>query len=238
VLIKKFIAVSNAYEVLHDEETRKEYDNVLANPDALYAKYGAYVRFRYKQTNVWVVLGGLLVFASIFHYFYWWSRYLLVRRHVSQDPRVLARMKQRAQRELAIDEMSNSKKDKKLLKEELESKMKEQSLDEYVQVSGWQGRPPKFTDNLIFLLLWTPWTIWCHIYWFVRWQIKFKLLKHPYGPEEQIYATAAILGLTASMFVNQVPMERQEFFISKQLWVPENFAEFRREFRARRKQKY
>jgi len=152
----------------------------------------------------------------------------------------LARMKLRAKRELEDAEAAKTsgKKQKKVAKEELEAKIKEQSLEDYVQVTGWEGRPPKFTDNLIFLLLWTPWTIWCHIYWFFRWQIKFKLLKHPYDSEDKIYLTAAVLGISAKMFVYQLPSERQTFFLSKELWIPENFTEFRRELRARRKQKH
>lgn len=67
---ERFVKIARAYEVLTDEETRKEYDFMRYNQEAYMKKYGSDVMWTYapKSDTLMVVL-GLLVAGSVISWF-------------------------------------------------------------------------------------------------------------------------------------------------------------------------
>mmetsp|Transcript_35223 Transcript_35223/g.59690 ORF Transcript_35223/g.59690 Transcript_35223/m.59690 type:complete len:118 (+) Transcript_35223:2487-2840(+) len=86
---EKFQEIANAYEILSDETTRKDYDYVRENPHDMYvyAKYGAYrMRKLSQRHSVWHVVGITMILATLAHYLYWWQEYHKYREYALRDP--------------------------------------------------------------------------------------------------------------------------------------------------------
>ena len=64
-----FIRVATAYETLKDEETRKEYNSMLDNPDQIYRHYYRYYRRRAPNVDVRVVLIVTITVISAIQYY-------------------------------------------------------------------------------------------------------------------------------------------------------------------------
>ncbi|KAG1659182.1 DnaJ subfamily C member 25 [Nymphon striatum] len=72
----KFMSIANAYEILKDEESRKDYDYMLDNPDLFYQHYYRYYRHRMApKVDVRIVIAVSLTVLSVFQYWNSWSRY-------------------------------------------------------------------------------------------------------------------------------------------------------------------
>jgi DnaJ family protein C protein 25 len=222
-----FKAVVNAYEVLSDVETRNGYDESVLHPERYYQNQYRYYKHKYNQTSVWSVLGGLLVFATVSHYLYWLSRYHKIQSAIRNHPRVMARMRAK-QKSQQVD--GNTKKKKKGDTGGVvagDGADDDESLDQIVQISGWEGRPPTWRDLLIFEILWWPWNIFEAIYWWLAWHVKFTFLRYDYGDGERSYLTSQILGASQQQWEG-VPIDRRNELIEKELWIPDNFEKFKR----------
>lgn len=70
----KFLEIANAYDVLKDEESRKDYDYMLDNPDEMYRHYWRYYRRKVK-VDVRIVLIVTISIISVFQYYGAQSKY-------------------------------------------------------------------------------------------------------------------------------------------------------------------
>lgn len=48
------------------------------------------------------MISGLLLFLTVFHYFYWWSRFLYIRKRLMENPAVKKRLLEIAAEKAAI----------------------------------------------------------------------------------------------------------------------------------------
>jgi hypothetical protein len=65
-------------------------------------------------------------------------------------------------------EAGGSKQD---LREQVDSLMAADDVTNYVEVTGWQGRPPTWRDLLIFWIFWSPLKIHDFFYFHIRWLV-------------------------------------------------------------------
>ena len=73
---EKFRLIAQAYEVLRDDESRKDYDYMLDNPEELYAHYYRYYRRLYApKVDVRIVILVTITLISIYQYYGDHSRY-------------------------------------------------------------------------------------------------------------------------------------------------------------------
>jgi molecular chaperone, putative len=71
-----FTQLATAYEILKDEEQRKEYDYMLDNPDEVYRNYYYYYRRRYTpKVDVRIVIVVTISVISIVQYWASLSKY-------------------------------------------------------------------------------------------------------------------------------------------------------------------
>lgn len=72
----KFRLVATAYEVLRDEESRKDYDYMLDNPEEMYAHYYRYYRRMYApKVDVRIVILVVITLISAYQYYASHSKY-------------------------------------------------------------------------------------------------------------------------------------------------------------------
>lgn len=73
---EKFQLIAAAYEVLRDEESRKDYDYMLDNPEEMYHHYYRYYRRMYApKVDVRIVLVVTILLISAYQYYAYNSRY-------------------------------------------------------------------------------------------------------------------------------------------------------------------
>lgn len=72
---EKFKVVANAYEILKDDEARKDYDYMLDNPEAYYQNYYRYYRRKGPKVDIRLVLLSTITVISAIQYFVRKSRY-------------------------------------------------------------------------------------------------------------------------------------------------------------------
>lgn len=73
---EKFTLLAAAYEVLRDEESRKDYDYMLDNPEEMYHHYYRYYRRMYApKVDVRIVLVVTILLISAYQYYAYNSRY-------------------------------------------------------------------------------------------------------------------------------------------------------------------
>lgn len=73
--VTKFKEVANAYEILKDDEARKDYDYMLDNPEAYYQNYYRYYRRKGPKVDIRLVLLFTITVISAVQYFVKKSRY-------------------------------------------------------------------------------------------------------------------------------------------------------------------
>jgi len=217
-----FRSVATAYEVLSVEKTRKEYDDVLQHPERYWRNYYAYARYRYGAGHipVWKVLTPVVILCTIAHWMYWQSRYQSLRRLLLQNPKVQARLK-----------LANQGQEVDL------ASVNDDDFDSVVQIGGWQGRPPTWKDLLPIKIALMPLAIHDVLYWHLRWMIRFSILKQEYGVMEQGYLTAQALQIPYNIWSGQMTDEQRAELLERQLWIPQNLAEYRKEMISARKSK-
>lgn len=72
---EKFKEIANAYEILKDDEARKDYDYMLDNPEAYYQNYYRYYRRKGPKVDIRLVLLVTITVISAVQYFVRKSRY-------------------------------------------------------------------------------------------------------------------------------------------------------------------
>jgi hypothetical protein len=112
---------ARATQVLYDDATRTEYDYVRAHPEEFYGNRYRYYKFVYRQTSVrwrtrarthraaqqtgvritpsqvWAVLGGVLLVATVCHYLYWVRSHQYLLRVLRTNDKVRKKMAEAVQ---------------------------------------------------------------------------------------------------------------------------------------------
>jgi DnaJ family protein C protein 25 len=188
-----FQEITNAYEILRDEELKADYDEFLkdpySNPSYYYASKYYYKRYASK-IHPFTTISVLLVVTSIAQYFNQKLRHSRALRYYRDQPdfreKVLKKMKNDGW-DLRVLE----KKPKKRTQQDDEDVLKIENNIVKVLAETITGadKPASIKDILIVRLLISPYTAFAYLYWCAMWYYKFDVLKQPYGYEEQLYLT-------------------------------------------------
>ncbi|UXI18244.1 hypothetical protein NH340_JMT04187 [Sarcoptes scabiei] len=238
----KFQLIAQAYEVLRDDESRKDYDYLLDNPEAYYAHYYRYYRRVYApKVDVRIVIVVAISLISIYQYYAYNSRYKEAIDYFLTIPKYRIQAK-----EIAIDEgiwptmnhTSNGKLrlkqrgsgNKQKLKDELkqeEENCLRKIIEEKMDIKGVYSKPT-YKDILWIQLFLLPWFLIQYILWYARWIYKFNIRKEPYGIEEKHYLMRKFMGLSESQWSQKDDFEIEEY-MREELWIKENFDPWKKE---------
>jgi DnaJ homolog subfamily C member 25 len=220
----KFKQIATAYEILRDDEERADYDYMLDNPEEYYYTYYRYYRRRMApKVDVRIVLFVTISIISLIQYYSAWSNYDSAIKYFMTIPKYRNKAIEIAKDELNENQNKN-KRDKTQMKMEQEKIIK-RVIEENMDIKGAYAKP-KIVDILWVQLIILPYTITFYFYWYLRWFWKFTILHQDYGEEEKLYIIRKYMKMGQHQF-DALEDEKKEEFLEEELWIKENFLQWK-----------
>ncbi|GAB6019768.1 hypothetical protein CHUAL_001317 [Chamberlinius hualienensis] len=219
----KFRAVANAYEILKDDETRKDYDNLLDNPDEYYSHYFAYYRRRLSpKVDVRIVIAVTITLISAFQYYSGWQRYKMAIDYFASTEKYRKQAIFIAEKENMMPDnpRGKNKKSKEELKQEKELVIRK-VIESKMDIKG-ACEKPSITNVLWVQIALLPLTVFVYFKFYLRWFWKFYFKGEEYGIEEKAYIIRRFMGLTQLQF-DALDEHQHEDFLHEKLWLKPNF---------------
>ncbi|KAI1280297.1 DnaJ -like protein [Halotydeus destructor] len=226
---ERFLKIASAYETLTDAEARKEYDYMLDNPEEVYRHYYYYFRRRYSpKVDVRIVLVVTITIISAAQYYGSMSKYNEAIDYFLTVPKYKTQAQQIAKEDglLSTDKKKNkgkSRDDVRLEEEAILRKIIEDKMD----IKGSYEKPT-YRDVLWVQLILLPYTLLLWLKFYSRWFFKFTLMKEEYGDEEKMYIMRRNMKLSQGQW-DQLEDDEKEEYMEQELWLPENFAQWKQE---------
>ncbi|XP_035230961.1 dnaJ homolog subfamily C member 25 homolog isoform X2 [Stegodyphus dumicola] len=132
---EKFTLIATAYEILKDDDSRKDYDYMLDNPDKVYGHYYRYYRRQMApKVDARIVIVVTITVISVLQYLGAWSRYKSAINHLITVPKYRLKALEIAKQEKLLE--MNKKRDRRSkdqIKEEAEAVLKK-ILEEKIDI--------------------------------------------------------------------------------------------------------
>lgn len=223
---EKFRQLATAYEVLKDEESRKDYDYMLDNPDEMYAHYYRYYRRMYApKVDVRIVIIVTITIISGFQYYAMHSRYKEAIDYLLTVPKYKLKAQEIAKTDgLLGNSAANRKKNRFRNKDDIrieEENILRKIIEEKMDIKGGYSKPD-YRHVLWVQLVFLPYTIAMYIFWYFRWIWKFDIKKEPFGDIEKKYIIRRKMNLSQLQWDALQEEEVQEY-MDDELWIKDNF---------------
>ena len=224
----KFRQVATAYEILKDDESRKDYDYMLDNPEEAYYHYYKYYKRRLTpKVDVRIVLAVTITVISVLQYLQKMHQYDEAVKYAMQNPKFRNQALQIIHQEGLLQD--NHKKNKNKKSKEERKKEEERVLQEIVEdsidIKGGYSKPSLY-DVLWVQLFCFPYYSILYMKWFAVWVFKFWILKQEYGDTEKEYLTYKNLNLSARYW-DALDEYSKESYLQRELWVSENYKQYK-----------
>lgn len=225
----KFLLIATAYETLKDEDSRNEYNYMLDHPEEMWSNYYRYYRRRMApKVDVRIVIAVTISVISCIQYYSAWSNYDEAIKYLLTVPKYRIQAAEIAKSDgmLKKDKKSDKGKTKEQLKLEEEAVIRK-VIEDKMDIQGGYAKP-RYTDVLWIQLFMLPLTIYTWSYFYVRWLWKFGIKREEYGDEEKLYIIRKNMKLSDGQF-KSMPDEEREDYLAQELWITENFNEWKQE---------
>lgn len=233
---EKFRQIATAYEVLREDESRRDYNDMLDDPEQYYRHYYRYYRRMYgtKVDAHWVIL-GLISVISLYQYFVMQSRYKEAIDYFSTVPKYRFKAQDLAKQKglLPISEKrsgrdeSGAKRSRHKSKEEIreqEDLIIRQLIEENMDIRGGFAKPD--IKNILWIQIFLSPISFCkYLYWYIRWTYLFDIMGQPYGEAEKIYLISKHLGVSEDQLLDD---EDVDLLLKQELWIKEKFDVWKR----------
>jgi len=222
-----FQELNHAYEILSSPELRESYDEYLENPERseTYHYYRYYKAQYTPHVDPKVVLATFLVFFSTFQYFNRKRMYENALKYIENTAKFRSSVNQRFEEERQKDPRTT------IMKEDIIKELKQS-----VNVVGGYA-PPKLRELIGVQIILLPVTILGGIWFYVRWLVKFGIMRSEYGPAEREYLTRRKLGLSEGKWQHYDEAAREQL-VATELWHPENFVKYMKQLKEQRDETY
>lgn len=228
---EKFRQIATAYEVLREEESRRDYNDMLDDPEHYYRHYYRYYKRVYgaKVPAHWVILGVISV-ISVYQYFVMHSRYKEAIDYFVSVPKYRFQAQEMAKQKglLPISDKrsgrdsSGAKRSRHKSKDEIreqEEAILRQVIEDNMDIRGGFAKPD--IKNIFWIqIILSPLTLWNYFYWYVRWIYLFDFKGEPYGEDEKVYLICKYLGVNEEQLHIK---EDVDSLLRQELWIKEKF---------------
>ncbi|XP_064477515.1 dnaJ homolog subfamily C member 25 homolog [Ornithodoros turicata] len=225
---EKFTLLATAYEILRDDESRKDYNDMLDDPDAIYRHYYRYYRKRVApKVDIRIVLAVTITVISAVQYYGAWYRYRSAIDYLVTVPKYRIKAVDIAKKEGFYN--ASKKRDrrrKEEIKEEEENMLKK-ILEDQVDIRGGY-RKPTLRNILWVQLVMLPYSLGTFLWWHGRWLWKFTLQRQELGMEERSYLIRYYMGLSQEQWDDLEDKDRERYFADG-LWVKEKFLAWKKQ---------
>eukprot|EP00051_Salpingoeca_urceolata_P002197 m.48012 g.48012 ORF g.48012 m.48012 type:complete len:325 (-) comp11962_c0_seq1:65-1039(-) len=215
-----FQRVATAYEVLKDEETRKNYDYLLAHPDEWYRNMYMYYKNRAApKVPVAPILVVLITMISVVQYYHWHNAHQSAVKFAMDDVKIVAKAKRLAEDEgLFAKKMSKDEKNK-VIRGVVERRLNEQGV----------CLEPQWTDLLWSKILLLPLILLKWIAWNVSWVWRIRINGQEYTDADKEYLIEKNISVQWEYFHDQ------DLAWERELWIKENAVEYLEEIEEEKK---
>ncbi|XP_054162583.1 dnaJ homolog subfamily C member 25 homolog [Oppia nitens] len=226
IATEKFRQLANAYEVLREEESRRDYDYMLDNPDEMYAHYYRYYRRMYTpKVDVRIVIVVTITVISGFQYYAMHSRFKEAIDYFLTVPKYRLKAQEIAKTDGLIDNSAaNRKKNRFRNKDDIkieEENILRKIIEEKMDIKGGYQKP-SYKNVLWIQLIFLPYTITMYLIWYFRWIWKFTINKEELGDEEKKYIIRKYMSLSQLQWEALSDDEIEEYMIDE-LWMKDKF---------------
>ncbi|XP_075681727.1 dnaJ homolog subfamily C member 25 [Rhinoderma darwinii] len=235
---KHFLLVATAYETLKDEETRKDYDYMLDNPEEYYRHYYHYYSRRLApKVDVRIVILVTVCVISVFQFYSWRSSYNEAIKYLSTVPKYRIQATEIAKQQGLLNrgkEKGKNRRSKEEIKEEDEEIIRDIIKNKIDIKGGYQK--PQFYDILFFQIIMFPYYFIQYMSWYIWWVYTFNIKGEEYGETEKLYLIRKYMKMSESQF-DSLEDERKKMLLEDQLWIRENYEMYKKEQEEEMKQK-
>jgi len=178
--------------------------------------------------DVRIVIAVTISIISVVQYYSSWTNYEDAIKYIMTVPKYRIKATEIAKEDglLKGDKKANRGKTKERIKEEEESVLRK-VIEDKMDIRGGYAKP-KWTDVLWVQLILLPLTACRWSYFYGRWLWKFGVCRQEYGEEEKLYVIRRNMGLSQLQF-DALEEEEREDYLDQELWVKENFKEWKQE---------
>lgn len=225
-----FKKIANAYEILKDDEARRDYDYMLDHPEAYYQNYYRYYRRKGPKVDIRLVIFSTISVISFVQYFVRKARYkeavdyfVTVQKYRNKALEIIAGDK-------ALQDIMKESKKSRMSKTELKEMQEKQIrkvIEENMDIRGAYEKP-NIMDILWIQIIILPYTIAKYLIWYARWIWNFTILQKPYGEEEKLYLIRKNLGVGVHQF-NAIEEDTIDDYMRQELWKKDNFKVWKQE---------
>ncbi|XP_023330986.1 dnaJ homolog subfamily C member 25 [Eurytemora carolleeae] len=223
----RFMRIAAGYEVLRDEESRKEYDYMMDHPEEYFANYYRYYKRRVApQVDVRVVLLSLISIVSALQYYSAWYNFNQAIIYLASVPKYRIQALEIAKSKgLAINPKQKgvSKEQIRKLEEELVRNIIADMMD-----SNGGYEKPQVRSILWVQIVSSPLKIYTWTRFQADWIWRFCVLRQDYGDMEKEYLVRTNLKLSEKQWAALSDLEK-DGYMSRELWVRENWEEYVKE---------
>ena len=248
----RFVKIARAYEVLTDEEQRKEYDFMRYNQEAYHQKHGSGVLWQYApKSDAFGVVFMLLLVGSALSWVIQKNKWQQVADRLVQaavedwGPReggtpeskelrekameILSQQQQEAENGNDTDSSKKNKKKQKLTSTEKKKQLQDQLRPIVMQLVedahadfGAGFHKPTWRDLLVFKVLKFPYVFATGLYWNIKYMIR-RLMKKELNDEEREVLTIRAVGDIAWHSASE---EERKQWVTRDLWITSNMADW------------
>ncbi|XP_076020325.1 dnaJ homolog subfamily C member 25 [Genypterus blacodes] len=226
----RFLLIATAYETLKDEETRKDYDYMLDNPEEYYQHYYAYYSRRLApKVDVRVVILVTICAISIFQYYSWHSSYNEAINYLVTLPKYRIQATEIAKQQGLLNrpkEKGKNRRSKEEIREQGEEVIRD-IIKTKIDIKGGYQKP-NLSDILLCQIVLFPYFLAKYVAWYVSWLYKFTICREEYGELEKLYIIRRNMKMSESQF-DSLDDPTRESFLNRRLWIRENYEVYKLE---------
>ncbi|KPP59532.1 dnaJsubfamily C member 25-like [Scleropages formosus] len=220
---QKFLLLATAYETLKDEETRKDYDNMLDHPEEYYRHYYAYYRRRLTpKVDIRIVILVTVCAISVFQYYSWWSSYTEAINYLVTVPKYRLQATELAKQQGLLNKTkkTRNRRSKEEIREEEEEIIRDIIKNKIDIKGGYQK--PNILDILLCQIILFPYYVCAYVVWYCKWVYRFTICREEYGETEKLYIIRRYMKMSQAQF-DSLDEQQKNAFLERQLWIKENY---------------